>query len=90
MDARGANPLTDVLAAGPSLEGPAATGVAVLFPGQGSQTPGMRELVAEHRPDLLELARGECGADPFERIADGTAHAQPAMYAASIAAWERA
>jgi malonyl CoA-acyl carrier protein transacylase len=62
----------------------------VLFPGQGSQTRDMRELVAEHRPDLLERATEACGSDPFERIADGTAFAQPAMYAASIASWERA
>jgi [acyl-carrier-protein] S-malonyltransferase len=50
----------------------------------------MRELVAEHRPDLLGQATEACGCDPFERVAEGTAFAQPAMYAASIAAWERA
>lgn len=62
----------------------------MLFPGQGSQTADMRDLVAEHRPDLLERATDACGDDPFERISDGTAFAQPAMYAASIAAWDRA
>ena len=64
--------------------------MALLFPGQGSQTPAMRALVAERRPDLLELATEACGADPFERLEEGTAFAQPAMYAAAIAAWERA
>lgn len=63
---------------------------ALLFPGQGSQTPAMRDLAAEHRPDLLEQVTDACGCDPFERVAEGTAFAQPAMFAASIAAWERA
>ncbi len=69
---------------------PQANGVALLFPGQGSQTPGMRELVERERPDLLEAAIDACGSDPFARIDEGTAYAQPALYAASIAAWERA
>ena len=90
MNAQGAISHTPASAAGPLLAGPAATGVALLFPGQGSQTPGMRELVAEISPELLELATEACGADPFERIEEGTAFAQPAMYAAAIAAWERA
>lgn len=50
----------------------------------------MRELVAEHRPDLLELCLGEMGIDPFERIDEGTHCVQPALYAASLASWERA
>ena len=29
---------------------------AVVFPGQGSQTPGMRAFVAAVRPDLLDAA----------------------------------
>ena len=88
MDARSATP--DSLAPTHLVAEPVATGVAILFPGQGSQTDDMRDLVAEHRPDLLERATEACGNDPFERIADGTAFAQPAMYAASMAAWERA
>lgn len=90
MDAQGAISSSRVPAADPPLAGSAATGVALLFPGQGSQTPTMRELVATHRPDLLEIAVEECGSDPFERLEEGTAFAQPAMYAASVAAWERA
>jgi [acyl-carrier-protein] S-malonyltransferase len=63
---------------------------ALLFPGQGSQTDGMRELVADYRPDLLALAVKETGADPFPRVNDGTRYAQPALFCASIACWERA
>jgi len=35
-----------------------STPTAVLFPGQGSQTPDMRALVAAERPDLLDAAMG--------------------------------
>ena len=90
MHAQGAISPTTASPAGPPLAGRAATGVAVLFPGQGSQTPAMRELVAQTRPDLLQMATEACGDDPFERLEEGTAYAQPAMYAAAIAAWERA
>jgi malonyl CoA-acyl carrier protein transacylase len=68
----------------------AASGAtAFLFPGQGSQTPEMRDLVAAHRPDLLELACEVVGDDPFARVDDGTRYAQPAIYCASIVGWER-
>jgi [acyl-carrier-protein] S-malonyltransferase len=49
----------------------------------------MREAVAAARPDLLELAGELVGSDPFERVADGTAYAQPAIYCAALAGWER-
>jgi [acyl-carrier-protein] S-malonyltransferase len=62
---------------------------ALLFPGQGSQEPGMRDTVAEHRADLLELAVDLVGADPFERVDEGTRFAQPAIYCAALAGWER-
>jgi malonyl CoA-acyl carrier protein transacylase len=62
---------------------------AVLFPGQGSQTPDMRDDVERFRPDLLQLACEELGTDPFERIAEGSRFAQPAIYCASLAGWER-
>jgi malonyl CoA-acyl carrier protein transacylase len=62
---------------------------AVLFPGQGSQTDDMREHVERLRPDLLELAEAELGADPFARVAEGTHFAQPAIYCASLAGWAR-
>src|SRR5215210_4439244 len=58
---------------------------ALLFPGQGSQTADMRENVARHRPDLLELAEREVGADVFERATEGTRWAQPAIYCAALA-----
>lgn len=62
---------------------------AVLFPGQGSQTPDMRDAVAARRPDLIELALEVVGDDPFLRVEDGTRFAQPAIYCASVVAWER-
>jgi malonyl CoA-acyl carrier protein transacylase len=61
---------------------------AILFPGQGSQTPEMRDLVARVRPDLLELAAHVVGEDPFPRADDGTNFAQPAIFCASLAGWE--
>ena len=60
---------------------------AILFPGQGSQTPEMRELVARERPDLLQAAIDEVGEDPFPRADDGTNFAQPAIFCASLAGW---
>jgi [acyl-carrier-protein] S-malonyltransferase len=62
---------------------------AVLFPGQGSQTEGMRESVERERPDLLERAVEVVGDDPFELATEGTRFAQPAIYCASIAGWSR-
>ena len=62
-----------------------ASQTALLFPGQGSQTPDMRETVERHRPDLLALALEEVGPDLFERAADGTRWAQPAIYCAALA-----
>ncbi len=65
-----------------------SSATAILFPGQGSQTSDMRELVAAHRPDLLELAVHAIGADPFLRAGEGTGFAQPAIFCASLAGWE--
>ena len=61
---------------------------AILFPGQGSQTPEMRETGAEVRPDLLSLAEQIVGEDPFARAEEGTKFAQPAIFCASLAGWE--
>ena len=61
---------------------------AILFPGQGSQTPDMRETVSEVRPDLLSLAEQIVGEDPFARAEEGTRFAQPAIFCASLAGWE--
>jgi [acyl-carrier-protein] S-malonyltransferase len=61
---------------------------ALLFPGQGSQTPGMEALVAIHRPDLLAQARELAGGDVFARVGESTRCAQPAIYCASLACWE--
>ena len=61
---------------------------AILFPGQGSQTDGMREEVERVRPDLLAAAIEAVGEDPFARVDDGTQFAQPAIFCASLAGWE--
>ena len=61
---------------------------AILFPGQGSQTPEMRETVSEVRPDLLSLVDQIVGEDPFARAEEGTRFAQPAIFCASLAGWE--
>ncbi len=61
---------------------------AILFPGQGSQTPDMREVVERVRPDLLEMAVQAVGEDPFPRADEGTNYAQPAIFCASLAGWE--
>jgi [acyl-carrier-protein] S-malonyltransferase len=63
--------------------------LAVVFPGQGSQTADMQEHVERHRPDLVPLAREAVGDDPFEREADGTRFAQPALFCAALAGWAR-
>ena len=64
--------------------------LAILFPGQGVGDAGRRAIwSAPQRPDLLELAGELVGDDPFARIADGTRFAQPAIYCASLAGFER-
>jgi [acyl-carrier-protein] S-malonyltransferase len=50
----------------------------------------MAAVTAARRPDLLELARAELGADPFEHIGEGTHLAQPAIYCASLAHFKQA
>jgi [acyl-carrier-protein] S-malonyltransferase len=63
---------------------------ALLFPGQGSQTADMRDVVLDASPGLLERAVEAVGEDPFKRVGDGTRFAQPALYCASVALWQRA
>lgn len=63
------------------------TATAILFPGQGSQTPDMREVVARERPELLSMAIEVVGEDPFPRADEGTRFAQPAIFCASLAGW---
>src|ERR671918_1835288 len=63
--------------------------LAMLFPGQGSQTADMRDQVERHRPDLLELAQSEVSDDLFERAGDGTRWAQPAIFCAALAGYEQ-
>jgi malonyl CoA-acyl carrier protein transacylase len=61
---------------------------AVLFPGQGSQTPEMRDLVARRAPELLERCIALVGEDPFPRAGESTRFAQPAIFCASLAGWD--
>ena len=63
---------------------------AVMFPGQGSQAPTMREDVERLAPELLEIAEREVGADPFVRLEEGTRYVQPAILCASLAGWRLA
>lgn len=65
-----------------------STATAILFPGQGSQTPEIRDLVARVAPELLEMAAAAVGEDPFPRANEGTNFAQPAIFCASLAGWE--
>jgi [acyl-carrier-protein] S-malonyltransferase len=65
-----------------------ATQPAALFPGQGSHTPEMRDLVAQRAPDLLERVTELVGEDPFARVEENTRFAQPAIFCASVTAWE--
>ncbi|MEZ5076870.1 MAG: ACP S-malonyltransferase [Solirubrobacterales bacterium] len=50
----------------------------------------MAAVTAAICPELLERARTALGDDPFERIGDGTAFAQPAIFCASLAHWKQA
>jgi [acyl-carrier-protein] S-malonyltransferase len=63
------------------------TETALLFPGQGSQTPEMRDLVAQRCPDLLDRCLELVGEDPFARVEESTRFQQPAIFCASIAGW---
>ena len=56
------------------------TDTAVLFPGQGAQTPVLRELVAQRCPELLERCLELVGEDPFARVDESTRFQQPAIF----------
>ncbi|MBJ7470226.1 MAG: acyltransferase domain-containing protein [Solirubrobacteraceae bacterium] len=59
--------------------------LALLFPGQGSQTDGDRAEVERLAPDLLQLVLAEMGEDPFLRVGESTRYAQPAIFVTSLA-----
>src|SRR3954471_13749868 len=65
-----------------------ATEPAALFPGQGSHTPEMRDLVAQRAPDLLERVTDLVGEAPFARVEENARFAQPAIFCASVTGWE--
>jgi [acyl-carrier-protein] S-malonyltransferase len=60
---------------------------AVLFPGQGSLTSDSAAHATDVCPELVERASDVLGDDPFERAAESTAFAQPAIFVASMAGW---
>ena len=62
--------------------------ISLLFPGQGSQTPEMRDLVADRCPELLERCLELVGEDPFARVEESTRFQQPAIFCASLAGWD--
>jgi [acyl-carrier-protein] S-malonyltransferase len=64
------------------------TDIALLFPGQGSQTPDMRDDVARELPDLLDRCIELVGEDPFPRVDESTRFQQPAIFCASMAGWQ--
>jgi [acyl-carrier-protein] S-malonyltransferase len=71
--------------------------VALMFPGQGSQSVGMLAEWAEHSPIIVETfqqASSVLGYDLWQRVQQGpsallnqTACAQPALLTASVALW---
>src|ERR1700761_7742866 len=87
MSPQAATPTRTAAASQPRNGAPGASPTAILFPGQGSQTPEMRDLVQRVRPDLLELVTEAVGEDPFPRADEGTNFAQPAIFCASLAGW---
>jgi [acyl-carrier-protein] S-malonyltransferase len=50
----------------------------------------MAAVSAAELPALVEQAREELGADPFESIGEGTHFAQPALFIAGLAHWQAA
>jgi [acyl-carrier-protein] S-malonyltransferase len=60
---------------------------AVLFPGQGSLTSDSPDRARDVSPELVQRAADLLGDDPFERAAESTAFAQPAIFVASMAGW---
>ena len=87
MSAQAASPTGSTAASQPRNGSAGTSATAILFPGQGSQTPEMRELVQRVRPELLELVAEAVGEDPFTRADEGTNFAQPAIFCASLAGW---
>lgn len=63
---------------------------AILFPGQGSQTPDVREQIERTRPDLLAAVIEAVGEDPFPRVEDSTRFAQPAILCTALVAYSQA
>jgi malonyl CoA-acyl carrier protein transacylase len=69
---------------------PRRTPYAGMFPGQGSHTAGMRQLVERVLPGLAAECIELVGEDPFALAGQSTRFAQPAIFCASVAAWSAA
>jgi malonyl CoA-acyl carrier protein transacylase len=63
------------------------TSTVVLFPGQGVSLVGARGFVQSSCAELYGRCCELLGADPFERCAESTRFAQPAVFLASVAGW---
>lgn len=62
---------------------------ALLFPGQGAPAADWHEASRRYCPDLMQQAWQMLGEqDPFDRFGEGTEFDQPAIYLASLAAYE--
>ena len=74
------------------------TGLAIIFPGQGSQSVGMLSELAGQYPQVIETfseASDMLGYDLWQLVSDGPAEelnrtdrTQPAMLAAGVAVWQ--
>jgi malonyl CoA-acyl carrier protein transacylase len=58
--------------------------LVLLFPGQGSHTDGDRAEVQALAPERLARCIELVGEDPFERVTESTAFAQPALFLTSV------
>lgn len=64
-----------------------ATQAAILFPGQGSTVTESRAAAERYCGELVQTAERLTGTNPFERAAESTLYAQPAIFIASLAGW---
>lgn len=61
--------------------------IAAIFPGQGSHAHGMADAARGH--PVFDEGLEILGFDPFERLDEGTAMQQPALFLVSAVAWAR-
>src|SRR5918997_2433161 len=66
----------------------ARTGLAAVFPGQGTGADDLRARAEAVRPDLVEATLNEVGEDPFALCDENTQFAQPAIFCGALAGFE--